>query len=191
MPDWPEILSQDGPAAWQTAYRLLGNRADADECFQEACLAALEVSQREEVQNWRALLQRLAVARSVDRLRGKKRTGLPTSPSSLRQVPDRSPPPARLMEDAELASELRLALGQIAPKQAEAFWLHFIENCSYQEIARTLRISTDAVGVLIHRARKRLRELLAKTSSRVEATPRAVTVPHSNTTPANLREEHS
>ena len=40
MPDWQEILSQDGPSAWRTAYRLLGNRADADECFQEACLAA-------------------------------------------------------------------------------------------------------------------------------------------------------
>ena len=40
MPDWREILSRDGPAAWRTAYRLLGNRADADECFQEACMAA-------------------------------------------------------------------------------------------------------------------------------------------------------
>ena len=27
MPDWPTILSRDGPAVWRTAYRLLGNRA--------------------------------------------------------------------------------------------------------------------------------------------------------------------
>jgi len=59
MPDWQSIVSQDGPAAWRTAYRLLGNRADADECFQETCLAALAVSRREVVHNWRGLFLRL------------------------------------------------------------------------------------------------------------------------------------
>src|SRR5438445_557444 len=73
MPDWPTILSRDGPAAWRTAYRLLGHRADADECFQDACLAALEVSRRQPVRHWRALLQRLAAARAVDRLRERFR----------------------------------------------------------------------------------------------------------------------
>jgi RNA polymerase sigma-70 factor, ECF subfamily len=45
------------------------NRADAEECFQEAALAALEFSRRKDVQHWRALLVRLATARAVDRLR--------------------------------------------------------------------------------------------------------------------------
>ena len=40
MSDWQDILSRDGSAVWQTAYRYLGNRADTDECFQEAFLAA-------------------------------------------------------------------------------------------------------------------------------------------------------
>jgi DNA-directed RNA polymerase specialized sigma24 family protein len=69
MPDWQDILSRDGGAVWQSAYRYLGNRADADECFQEAFLAAFEFSRRQEVQNWRALLKRLAAVRAVDRLR--------------------------------------------------------------------------------------------------------------------------
>ena len=41
MPDWDEILTRDGPAVWRTAYRIVGNRADADECVQEAFLSAL------------------------------------------------------------------------------------------------------------------------------------------------------
>ena len=41
MPDWQELMNRDGKAVWQTAYRLLGNRADADECFQEACSRVL------------------------------------------------------------------------------------------------------------------------------------------------------
>ncbi len=40
MPDWQEILRRDGPAVWQTAYRLLNHRADAEECFQETFLLA-------------------------------------------------------------------------------------------------------------------------------------------------------
>ena len=73
MPDWPEILSRDGPAAWRAAYRIVGNRADADECFQEACLAALNVSRRQTVRQWSALLRRLAAARAVDQLRQRQR----------------------------------------------------------------------------------------------------------------------
>jgi DNA-directed RNA polymerase specialized sigma24 family protein len=65
MIDWQGILSRDGPAVWRTAWRVLGNRADADECFQEAFVAALEYSSTHTVKHWRALLQRLAAARAI------------------------------------------------------------------------------------------------------------------------------
>ncbi len=192
MPDWQEILSRDGPAVWRTAYRLLGNQADADECFQEACLAGLEVSRRETVHNWRALLQRLAVARSVDRLRSRKRARLDLATAELLQVQDGLPLPPQDLEDAELASELRLVLGQLPARQAEAFCLHHIEDCSYQEVACALGISVDSVGVLIHRARKRLRKLLAGSFvARTEAKPEAAILAKTNVPPATLREEHS
>src|SRR5262249_28585812 len=58
MPDWREILSRDGPAVWRTAYRLLGNRADADEGFQEAVRGAWEGSRRGEGQDWRGRRRR-------------------------------------------------------------------------------------------------------------------------------------
>lgn len=161
MPDWQEILSRDGPAVWQTAYRLLGNRADADECFQEAFLAALEVSRRQEVRHWRALLQRLAAARAVDRLRERGRRGRPEPVADWGAVPGRAPSPSQDAEDAELAEQLRQALAQVPPQQAQVFCLHCLEDWSYQEIAQQLGVSTDAVGVLLHRARQRLRELLA------------------------------
>jgi RNA polymerase sigma-70 factor (ECF subfamily) len=161
MPDWREILGRDGPAAWRTAFRILGNRADADECFQEACLAALEVSRREEVRHWRGLLQRLAAARAVDRLRTRARGRLSCTFPGWDEMSDGSPSPPERAEEAELAERLRAALGQLPPKQAEAFCLHGVEGWSYQDIAEHLAVSIDAVGVLLHRARKRLRLLLA------------------------------
>src|SRR5262249_30274728 len=126
MPDWQEVVGRDGPAVWQTAYRLLGNRADADECFPEAFLAALEVSRRQEVRHWRGLLVRLAAARAVDRLR--RRRGARERPADWDAVRSPSPAPPQALEDAERAERLRSALGQIPSKQAEAFCLYGLEG---------------------------------------------------------------
>src|SRR5689334_13187694 len=106
MPDWQEILRRDGPAVWQTAYRLLNNPADADECFQEAFLAALEVSRRETVRNWRALLQRLAAVRAVDRLRERCRRRAREQTADWDTLPGTAPSPSQVAEEAELAQRL-------------------------------------------------------------------------------------
>jgi RNA polymerase sigma-70 factor, ECF subfamily len=160
MAEWPEILREHGAAVWQTAYRILGNRADADDCLQEACLAALQLQRRKEVHNWRGLLVHLAAARAVDRLRQRRRVPGGYS-ADWDTVPGPTPPAAQGAEEAELAERLRAAVTLLAPTQAEAFCLHCLEGWSYEEIARHLAVSADAVGVHLHRARKRLRELLA------------------------------
>jgi DNA-directed RNA polymerase specialized sigma24 family protein len=51
MIDWDELVRHEGPAVWRTAYRIVRNGADADECFQEALLAALRVSDRQPVRD--------------------------------------------------------------------------------------------------------------------------------------------
>src|SRR4051812_17758488 len=144
MPDWREILSRDGRAVWQTACRLLGNRADADECFQEAFLAALEFSRRKDVQNWRALLQRLVTARALDRLRRRRRQAARQQAADWDSLPGHAPTPLQSAEDAELSERLRTALGRLPSKQAEAFFLHCLEGWSYQEVAEQLAVSLDS-----------------------------------------------
>lgn len=169
MPDWPEILSRHGPAAWQTAYRILGNRADADECFQESCLAALNVSRRQSVRQWTALLQRLAAARAIDRLRERTRRRAREQMVDANMLDSGEPLPTQRIEDDELVKQLRAALAQIPAKQSELFCL-YLEQWSYQEIAEQLEISTSRVGVLLHRARKKLGRLLATTLDNQRAT---------------------
>src|SRR6478609_1684047 len=73
MTDWDQIIRRDGPAVWRTVSRLVGDRADAEECFQEAFVAALELARREPLTSPRALLLRMATARSMDRLRQRYR----------------------------------------------------------------------------------------------------------------------
>ena len=66
---------------------------------------------------------------------------------------------------AELAERLREALTRIPENHARVFVLHALEGLDYAEIASHLNASVDAVGVWLHRARNRLRILLAESST--------------------------
>jgi len=127
MTDWDTIVTEHAPAVWRTAYRLLSNEADASDCMQEAFVSAVGVARREAVQNWPALLKRLATTRALDRLR------------------------ARMRESARRGTPADVAA---------------VSGMSYTEIADHLGLRANNVGVLLHRARSRLREMLAEAQER-------------------------
>jgi RNA polymerase sigma-70 factor, ECF subfamily len=163
MVNWELVMQSDGPAVWRCARRLLGNDSDADECFQEAFLDALNVSRRETVTNWRALLVRLATARSIDRIRSRYRENRRERSPNWNDLTTRDPTPIQMAQAGELSRRLRAALARIPARQAEVFCLVCLDGWSYQEVAEDLRMSLDSVGVTVHRVRGQLRELLAET----------------------------
>jgi RNA polymerase sigma-70 factor, ECF subfamily len=162
MIDWEGILRREGPAVWKTAWKVLGNRADADECFQEACLAAVEYSKKNAVKQWRPFLHRLATTRAIDRLRKRARWCRRESqlPPDLDLAGGASP--LQAAQEAEQAAKLRSALTELPPKQAEVFCLFYMSDWSYAEIAEGLNVSADLVGVWLQRGRDRLRKMLAE-----------------------------
>ena len=163
MPDWQEIVSRHSPTVWRTAYRLLGNRAEAADCLQETFLAALEISRRQKVRNWPGLLIRLCTYRALDELRRRlRRTQQLNGLAKFSAVAGSNPGPVELTQAAELSARLRLALTQLPPQQAEVFCMRFLNDLSYRQIAKQLGIKVSAVSVLLHRARSRLRELLSR-----------------------------
>lgn len=159
MYDWPTIVKDCGPLVWQTAYRLLGNHADAADCFQETFLAALELSRRQPVRNLPGLLVRLATSRAIDRLRqrgrheqcqAEGRDGDGTGGAG----------PADEAQTQELVEHLREAIGQLPVQEAKVFCLRYLSEMSYRQIARQLGIGINLVGVSLYRAKARLREAL-------------------------------
>ena len=78
--------------------------------------------------------------------------------------------PHEQAEARELADRLRAALTELPERQAEVFCLRWLDQMSYQEIADRLGLETNAVGVLLHRARGRLRQLLASAEPESERT---------------------
>ena len=161
MVDWEGIVERDGPSVWRTAWRLLGRRADAEECFQETFLSALQLWQRQPVRNPRGALVRLATARAVDGLRRRYRGAGRDGKVEWDRVATADPSPPQRAAASELSQRLREALAALPGKQADVFCLHCLEGWSYAEVAEELDVSVDAVGVLLHRARARLRPLFA------------------------------
>jgi RNA polymerase sigma-70 factor, ECF subfamily len=165
--DWKRIVEQHSGLVWATAYRLLGNSEDASDCFQEAFLEAVKVSRREPVGDWSALLRHLATVRAIDllrvRCRHRNRTEALNGPDA---AASREASPVQEAEASELAERLRTALPHLSEDQAAVFCLSCLENLSYREIGERLGVTANAVGVLLHRARQRLKELLVSGDAR-------------------------
>jgi RNA polymerase sigma-70 factor (ECF subfamily) len=172
MIDWQLISRQHGPLVWRTAYRLLNTDADAADCFQETFVSALDVSRKQDVKNWPGLLQRLATARALDLLRRRKRENRSRAAGQVEweQIASDQVAPDQGAQDAELMDSLRSAVAKLPPQQAEVFCLRHLNGLSYEEIADELGISVDGVGVSLHRARHRLRELLVSACAGKSAT---------------------
>ena len=165
MTDWKSIVRQHGRIVWHTVYRLVGNDADAWDCFQETFLEAVKVDRKEPVRDWSALLRHLATARALDLLRvhcrQRGRIGPLLDP---RVVISREPGPQQAAEADELAGRLEAAIAQLPARQAEVFCLCRFDGMTYREAATRLALETNTVGVLLHRASKRLRRMLASES---------------------------
>lgn len=159
MIDWQLIIKEHGSGVWQTAYRLLGNDADAADCFQETFVSALEFCRRQQVRNFPALLSRLATARAIDQLRRRfRQSRCETVPADWTALQSTNPCPAQHAQNKELTDGLRKSLSKLPPQEAQAFCLRYLNDMSYQQIANELGIKANAAGVLLHRARAKLRE---------------------------------
>ena len=161
MQDLDQILAQHADAVWRTAYRLLGNTADADECMQEAFVAAVRLNGRETVRDWAALLRRLATVRALDCLRRRLTERARVSGGvDWEALPSPGETPEARRQRAELSDCLRHALGRLPSEHAQVFCLRHVEDMSYEEIADQVHVSVNSVGAILDRARERLRELL-------------------------------
>lgn len=158
--DWEQIVTSYGPAVWSIAYRMLGRYQDASDCYQETFMQALKVARREPVRDWGSLLRRLATTCSLNALRKRYRGKTVGELAVETAATDAGPGPLQRAADAEFLARARGVLASLPAKEAKVFWLRFVEEQRYEEVATEMGVSVNAVGVLIHRVRKRLREHL-------------------------------
>ncbi len=165
--DWQIIIEKHGPAVWQTSYRLLGNYADACDCFQETFVDALKVCKRQKIKNFPALLIRLATTRAIDQLRRRFRRESKNSPADYETSASKTiSDPSNYIQQQELVERLRKAVVKLPVQEAQVFCLRHLNDMSYRQIAKELDIKTNNVGVLLHRAKEKLRKYITVSSNK-------------------------
>ncbi len=167
--EWQKIINEHGPAVWQSAYRLLGNYADASDCFQETFVCAVRICRRQPVRNFSALLSRLVAARGIDLLRMRFRNQKNTCDLvKISLSPAANDEPSQYLQNQELAENLRKALAKLPRQEAAVFCLRYLDDMTYQQIADELGIKINATGVLLNRAKTRLRKYLELSSQELK-----------------------
>ena len=79
----------------------------------------------------------------------------------LHDVAGESQSPVRRIELQEFRENLEFALGKLPPRIAQVFQLYEIEERPNIEVCTELNISESNLWVMLHRARKQLREELS------------------------------
>ena len=159
-----ELADQHGRMVFATAYRVLGNAEDAEDALQKVFLKLLSKwngrLKPDAVQDWGAFLRVAASRCALDMLRRKARRKRTTDALSeeVGLAPEGNP--RHLAARREEARLLREALSSLPKRDARVFALRYFEDFPYAEIAEQMNVSISQVGVILHRARKRLRETL-------------------------------
>ncbi len=159
--DWQLIVSKYSGLVWQTSYRLVGNYTDACDCFQDTFVCAFEVSNSQRIRNYGGLLTRIATCRAIDVLRkrnGKERKTADAEQIEVTAAPN--PGPLERIQADELGEKFRKAILKLPDQQAEAFCMRYLNDMSQKEIAGELGVTETAAGVLAHRAKMKLQEIL-------------------------------
>ena len=159
----PELFRQfydrTAPGLWRFIYQGCGDAVASDDIMQESFLKFLRyVDVEREMVEWKAYLYRIAGSGVISHYRKNRRYG-GEAPEDL---------PARPSYDREMKMDVQHAMTQLEPRQRDMLWLAHVEGFSHLEIAGILGVAENSVRVLLHRARGRLKQLLADKGTIVE-----------------------
>jgi RNA polymerase sigma-70 factor, ECF subfamily len=149
---WDEFVKLHAQAVLDSALRVVGNSADADDVAQEVFMEIFRSGKLWEFTNQPALVRTIATRRALDRLRKRKTT----CDLNVEERDVREHEPSDYAIAAELDQRLRDGLVGLPAREAEVFCLSVLEGNSTSETATLLNISKGAVAKALSMARSRL-----------------------------------
>jgi RNA polymerase sigma-70 factor (ECF subfamily) len=149
-----ELFERQRAALSAAAYRMLGNRADADDVLQEAWLRWSRVDHGS-VADPGAYLYRLVTRQAIDelrRIRARREVHADDRPDGPAAGPSGGPWP-----DDAVAAGLLVVLETLTPTERAVFLLHDVFGFSHAEIAAIVGRTERAVQQMAYRARRHVR----------------------------------
>ena len=145
---------------FRTAHRITGSPADAEDVLQTVFLRLVKGKETYDLsENAEAYLSRAAINASLDLMRSRSRTiSVGLGDVATEALESRFQSPEAEHADRELQTLIRQAVAGLGKTAGEMFVLRYYEGYDNQEIARMLDTSQMVVGVVLHRARTKLRK---------------------------------
>ena len=153
------LTSRLAPVVFAQAFRMLGDRAEAEDVTQESLLRLWKAAPgwdatRAKITTW---LYRVTSNLCIDCLRKSNRN----SGHDVPEVADETPSIDRKLQATARAQALQHALQTLPDRQRQAMILRHIEDLSNPEISDTMEISVEAVESLVSRGKRALASTLA------------------------------
>jgi RNA polymerase sigma-70 factor (ECF subfamily) len=161
-PDFRDLVTPHLAALFRSAYRLTGNREDAEDVVQEVCVRAYAnlktLRTLEQPKSW---LFKIAYRVFVDGVRRRARSPVRTTAEDFDATRSSDEPTPAEHAEAELAERrLLAALAKLETEQRALLALQ-VEGYSLSELHDITDLSTDVLKARLYRARVRLGKLLA------------------------------
>jgi RNA polymerase sigma-70 factor (ECF subfamily) len=167
-----DILSGYRPRFYRSAYRQLGNAADAEDAVQEAMLSAFvhldQFKGDAQMSTWLTSIltncARMQMRRRPRRLHVSldEPFGEDQEYCLSDRLADSGPSPEDECRNSELRSHLLQSVAQLSPSLRRAFELRDLDGLSVREAARVLGLAEGTVKAQLSRARVKLTRLMRR-----------------------------
>ena len=167
-----DVLSLFLPRFYRSAYRQLGNAADAEDAVQDALLAAFkhldQFKGQAQMSTWLTSIV-TNCARMQLRRRPRQRHVSLDEPSGEDQeycladrLADSQPSPEDECRKSELHARLLLSAVELSPSLRKAFQLCDLDGLTVKEVSHTLGLAEGTVKAQVSRARAKLIRLMRR-----------------------------
>jgi RNA polymerase sigma-70 factor (ECF subfamily) len=161
-PSWEEVVRAHSARVYRLAYRLTGNKHDAEDLTQEVFVRVFRSLASYKPGTFEGWLHRITTNLFLDGARRRQRIrfeGL--GDDAAQRLPGNEASPAQAWDETHLDGDIQAALQALPPDYRAAVVLCDIEGFSYEEIAATMGVKLGTVRSRIHRGRAQLRIALA------------------------------
>jgi len=162
LPSWEQVVEQHSDRVYRLAYRLTGDRHDAEDLTQEVFVRVFRSLSTYTPGTFEGWLHRITTNLFLDQARRKQRIRFDAlSEERAARLTSPAPAPDVAYADRTFDDDIEQALATLPPDFRAAVVLCDVEGLTYEEIAEILDAKLGTVRSRIHRGRGMLRAALA------------------------------
>ena len=161
VPSWEEIVQLHSPRVYRLAYRLTGNRPDAEDLTQEVFVRVFRSLDTYTPGSFEGWIHRITTNLFLDKARRRSRFRFDGfGEGAEERLISSSPAPEVSYADGRFDDDVEAALVSLPEDFRAAVVLCDVEGLSYEEIADVMGVKLGTVRSRIHRGRSMLRKAL-------------------------------